>query len=86
MRFLLALLGLMVFASALAVVDTAQRDRDLTRSLSEHRQVIQKLNVTYAELQLEEGALASQGRVDQIAQTRLNMHVPTTDQVTMVFR
>ncbi len=86
MRYLAILLGLMAFVSALYVVDTAQRDRDITRSLSEHRLAIQKLNVTYAELQLEEGALASQGRVDQIAQSRLSMHVPDSDQVTMVFR
>lgn len=86
MRLVLALLGVMVFGSALVVVDTAQRDRDLTRTLSEHRLAIQKLNVTYAELQLEEGALASQGRVDQIAQSRLFMHVPDANQVTMVFR
>lgn len=86
MKFLVALLGVAVFSSALFVVDLAQRDRDLTRSLSEQRQVIQKLNVTYAELQLEEGALAAQGRVDQIAQTRLDMHMPSPDQITMVFR
>lgn len=86
MRYLAILLGLMVFASALAVVDTAQRDRDLTRTLSEHRLAIQKLNVTFAELQLEEGALAAQGRVDRIAQDRLSMHVPEADQVTMVSR
>lgn len=86
MKFLATLLGLAVFASALAVVDMAQRDRDLTRALSEHRQVIQKLNVTYAELQLEEGALAAQGRVDHIAQTRLGMQMPRPDQITMVFR
>lgn len=86
MRFLAVILGVSVFASAIIVVDIAQRDRDLTRSLSEQRQAIQKLNVTYAELQLEEGALAAQGRVDQIAQTRLGMHMPNPDQITMVFR
>ncbi len=86
MRFLAVILGVSVFASAIIVVDLAQRDRDLTRSLSEQRQAIQKLNVTYAELQLEEGALAAQGRVDQIAQTRLDMHMPSPDQITMVFR
>jgi cell division protein FtsL len=85
-RFLAVILGVSVFASAIIVVDLAQRDRDLTRSLSEQRQSIQKLNVTYAELQLEEGALAAQGRVDQIAQTRLDMHMPSPDQITMVFR
>lgn len=86
MKFLVVILGVAVFASALFVVDLAQRDRDLTRALSEQRQAIQKLNVTYAELQLEEGALAAQGRVDQIAQTRLAMHMPRPDQITMVFR
>lgn len=86
MKFLLGILAMAVFASALAVVDTAQRDRDVTRALSTHRQAIEKLNVTYAELQLEQGALAAQGRVDQIAQTRLGMHVPSADQITMVFR
>lgn len=86
MKFLIGILSLAVFASALAVVDTAQQDRDVTRAISAHRQVIEKLNVTYAELQLEQGALAAQGRVDRIATTRLNMHVPSSDQIQVVFR
>lgn len=86
MKFLIGILAMAVFTSALAVVDVAQRDRDVTRALSSHRQAVEKLNVTYAELQLEQGALAAQGRVDRIAQTRLNMHVPSADQVVMVFR
>lgn len=86
MKYVLALLGVAVFASALAVVYVAQRDRDVTRSLSAERTAIAKLNVTYAELQLEEGALAAQGRVDRIARTRLNMLPPTSKQITVVFR
>ncbi|WP_407276203.1 cell division protein FtsL [Halothiobacillus sp. DCM-1] len=86
MKYLLFILGLAVFVSALQVVDVAQRDRDVTRALSAERAAIAKLNVTYAELQLEEGALAAQGRVDRIARSRLNMQPPTSKQITVVFR
>ncbi len=86
MKYLLILLGLAAFGSALAVVDVSQKDRDVTRAMSAERSAIAKLNVTYAELQLEEGALAAQGRVDRIARTRLNMQSPTSQQITVVFR
>lgn len=86
MKFLIGILAVAVFASALVVVDAAQRNRDLTREISSHRQAIEKLNVTYAELQLEQGALAAQGRVSRIAHNRLDMHLPSADQIKMVSR
>ncbi len=86
MKYLLFLLSVAVFGSALVVVNVAQQDRDVTRAIGVQRLAIAKLNVTYAELQLEEGALAAQGRVDRIARTRLNMQPPTSKQIKVVFR
>jgi len=80
------ILALACFGSAIVVVQTAQRDRDLTRKISDHRGQIQKLEVRYAELQLEEGALSAQGRIQRIAEKRLGMHPPRHDQIKVVFR
>lgn len=86
MKALAFLLALACFGSAMVAVATAQRDRDLTRKISDHRNKIQKLEVQYAELQLEEGALSAQGRIQRIAETRLDMHPPRHEQIQVVFR
>ena len=86
MKGAIFILALASFVSALVVVDAAQRDRDLTRQISDHRNHIQKLDANYAELQLEEGALAAQGRIQRLAESKLDMHPPKHDQIKVVFR
>lgn len=83
--FNLFLLGLVV-ASALAVVVLVAEDRRLTQQIAVARDGIERLEGTYAELQLEEGTLTAQGRIERIAIEELGMRPPAEDQITVVFR
>lgn len=80
--FLLAL----VVASGFAVVLLVAEDRRLTQEIAATRDGIERLEGTYAELQLEEGTLTAQGRIERIATEELGMRQPAEDNVTVVFR
>lgn len=81
----LLLLGLIV-ASALWAVRLVAEDRHLTREIAVARDSIERLEGEYAELQLEEGTLTAQGRIERIATDELGMAEPSADQLTVVFR
>ncbi|KTG17337.1 MULTISPECIES: cell division protein FtsL [unclassified Guyparkeria] len=86
MRALNLILLVLVVASAFAVVLLVADDRRLTQEIAATRDGIERLEGTYAELQLEEGTLTAQGRIERIATEELGMHQPTEDNVTVVFR
>ncbi|MCL7750470.1 cell division protein FtsL [Guyparkeria hydrothermalis] len=86
MRAVNFLLLMLVVASALAVVMLVAEDRRLTQELAVARDGIERLEGTYAELQLEEGTLTAQGRIERIATEELGMLPPAEDQITVVFR
>ncbi|QGT79054.1 cell division protein FtsL [Guyparkeria halophila] len=86
MRAVNFLLLVLVVASALAVVMLVAEDRRLTQELAVARDGIERLEGTYAELQLEEGTLTAQGRIERIATEELGMLPPAEDQITVVFR
>ena len=86
MRAVNLLLLVLVIASGLAVVTLVADDRRLTQALAETRDDIQRLEGTYAELQLEQGTLTAQGRIERIATEQLGMRPPAEDQITVVFR
>ncbi len=86
MRALNFLLLVLVVASAFWVVMLVAEDRRLTQQLAVTRDGIERLEGTYAELQLEEGTLTAQGRIERIATGDLGMQPPAEDQITVVFR
>lgn len=86
MRALNLILLVLVVASAFAVVLLVADDRRLTQEIATTRDGIERLEGTYAELQLEEGTLTAQGRIERIATEELGMRQPTEDNVTVVFR
>lgn len=86
MRALNFLLLVLVIASAFWVVMLVAEDRRLTQQLAVTRDGIERLEGTYAELQLEEGTLTAQGRIERIATEDLGMQPPAEDQITVVFR
>ncbi|WP_322520995.1 cell division protein FtsL [Guyparkeria halophila] len=86
MRALNLFLLVLVVASALAVVVLVAEDRRLTQQIAVARDGIERLDGTYAELQLEEGTLTAQGRIERIATEELGMRPPAEDQITVVFR
>ena len=86
MRALNLFLLVLVVASALAVVLLVAEDRRLTQQIAVTRDGIERIEGTYAELQLEEGTLTAQGRIERIATEELGMRAPAEDQITVVFR
>ena len=70
------LLAVVVVASAVAVVQTKQENRNLVHQLEELRQEKSRLDTEWAQLQLEEATLAHHGRVEQIARDKLGMTDP----------
>lgn len=86
MRAVNLLLLVLVIASGLEVVTLVADDRRLTQALAETRDGIQRLEGTYAELQLEQGTLTAQGRIERIATEQLGMRPPAEDRITVVFR
>lgn len=86
MKLLTALLVIAVFVSAIYQIQLSAESRALTQQMAEQRAEIERLNSRFAELQLEEGTLAAQGRIERIATEELNMVQPQADQVEVVFR
>jgi cell division protein FtsL len=70
-------LGLFAAVSAVAVVQTKQRNRELTSELEQLRAEHQHLDMEWAQLQLEEATLAQHGRVEQLARSQFGMVDPT---------
>ncbi|MFO7581938.1 cell division protein FtsL [Guyparkeria sp.] len=86
MKALNVILVLLVVASALHVVRLVATDRHLAQQIAVTRDGIERLEGTYAELQLEEGTLTAQGRIERIAAEDLGMGPPGADRLTVVFR
>lgn len=62
--------------SAIAVVQSKQKTRELFHALQTERVTHDRLNTEWAQIQLEDSAWASPDRVSQVASTRLNMIQP----------
>jgi cell division protein FtsL len=86
MKAINLILLVLVVASAFAVVLLVADDRRLTQEIAAARDGIERLEGTYAELQLEEGTLTAQGRIERIATEELGMRQSAEDNVTVVFR
>lgn len=86
MKTLVSLLIVAVFASAVYQVKLSTESRAISQQMAEQRVAIERLESTFAELQLEEGTLAAQGRIERIATEELDMVQPSSDQVKVLFR
>jgi cell division protein FtsL len=69
-------LAIAVFVSALAVVRTKHENRALVAELESLRQERERLEMEWAQLQLEEATLAHNNRVDKLAREQLGMVEP----------
>ncbi|MES0873870.1 cell division protein FtsL [Sinimarinibacterium thermocellulolyticum] len=65
-----------VFVSALAAVRTKHENRALVAEIESLRQERERLEMEWAQLQLEEATLAHNNRVDKIAREALGMTEP----------
>lgn len=77
----LSVLVILVMASAISVVYSKHLNRKLFVELQQLNKSIDRLNVEWGRLQLEEGAWADHGRLEKIARTELNMLMPDVNSV-----
>ena len=75
------LLAMLVMISALAVVQVKQHSRNLTTQLDGERQDRERLQLEWAQLQLEQATLAQHGRVDELARSQFGMVDPLDYQI-----
>ncbi|SDZ92821.1 cell division protein FtsL [Microbulbifer marinus] len=81
---MVALLWLATIASALAVVQTTQRSRELTAQLVQAQKTRDELRYEQERLLLEKGAWSAYSRIEKVAREELNMHVPAPDERVLV--
>ncbi len=83
--WLVAGLVLAVLGSALAVIYMRHESRQLFVELSALQEAGHELDVEWARLQIEEGTLTADGRIERIARERLDM-VPVSEESRVVVR
>lgn len=75
------LLAVLVMVSAVAVVQIKNHSRSLTTRLDGMRQDAERLQLEWAQLQLEQATLAQHGRVDELARKQFGMVDPLDYQI-----
>lgn len=73
-----------VVGSAIGVIYSKHRSRRLFVQLQELQRARDQLNIEWGRLQLEQGALATGGRVERIARERLDMKMPSQGDVVIL--
>lgn len=79
--FVPLLLSAAVIVSALAVVRVKHENRQLTFDLEKLRQERERIDMEWAQLQLEEAALSHHGRIEQMARESLGMSEPRSFEI-----
>ena len=79
-----AMLALVVLASALAVVYTRHESRKLFIEMQALQQVRDDMDVEWGQLQLEQSTWATHSRIDPIAREQLKMSAPTPDVIQII--
>ena len=79
-----ALCAALVIVSGIAVVYAKYASRKYFIELQELRDQRDQIEIEWSQLQLEQGTLGTHTRIDQLARTKLNMHVPTPDRVMVI--
>lgn len=83
-RILLVVLLLATIASAIGVVYSRHRHRQLFVELTRLEYARDELNIEFGRLQLEQATLAQATRVDQEARGRLGMKFPEAADIVVV--
>lgn len=84
MKLLTALVALLLFSSSLGVVFSTHQARRLFVELQGLQKVRDELNTEWGRLQLEQSTWATHGRIEQIANNKLDMVIPPPGAVVIV--
>ena len=83
-RVWLVILAIAVMVSAVGVVRTKHESRKQFVQLQALEKSRDQMNVEWGQLQLEQGAWATHGRVESIARKRLGMEIPQSEHVVII--
>jgi cell division protein FtsL len=83
-RAVVALLGLAVFLSAIALIDARHQNRVLFEQLQQLHQERDQLNIDWGRLLLEQSTWSTHAYIEQSATQKLEMGIPADPQVLVV--
>jgi cell division protein FtsL len=81
-----ALLLIVVVACALSVVTSQHKARRLFIELQQAKEMAQKIEVEWGQLQLEQSTLTVPARIEKLAVQRLQMQSPVAAQIRYIQR
>jgi cell division protein FtsL len=77
-------LACLLLASMLGIIYIRDHERQLTSELQYNRQQYDDMQVTHSQLLLEKATWSQQSRIQDIAQAKLNMQLPSSKNVITV--
>lgn len=83
-RLAVVLLGFAVLVSALSVIYAKHETRKYFVELQGLEHQRDEMEINWGKLQLEQGAWATHGRIEQLARKRLDMIIPPAQSVVIV--
>jgi cell division protein FtsL len=83
-RAVVALLGVAVFLSALALIDARHQNRMLFEQLEQLHQERDQLNIDWGRLLLEQSTWSTHAYIEQSATQKLDMGIPADPRVLVV--
>jgi len=84
MWVLIALLILAVMGSAIGVIYSKHQTRKIFVSLQKLHKQIDELDIEWGQLQLEQSAWSSHGRIEKIARKKLQMTLPKANEILYI--
>jgi len=82
----IAVVAVLILASALWVIEMRHRNRQLFAEFQTQQTARDQLNIEWDQLLLEQGAWSEHRRVENLARTRLGMAAPKADQIVILDR
>jgi len=84
MWIVIALLVLAVMGSAIGVIYSKHQTRKIFVSLQKLNKQIDELDIEWGQLQLEQSAWSSHGRIEKIARKKLQMTLPKANEIIYI--
>jgi len=79
-----SVLALLLVLCALALVTAQHKSRKLFSELAQEQDAARQIDVDRGQLQLEQSTWAMHARIEKIASSRLQMHVPVSARIRLV--
>ena len=79
-----SVLALLLVLCALALVTSQHKARKLFSELAQEQDAARQIDVEWGQLQLEQSTWAMHARIEKIASSRLQMHVPVSARTRLV--